>query len=304
MSRRAVLITAFLIGSAFGGTYPVSAHAAGCATEVSAENGDGFVDTGGTIICDPGRINVAQPGRDGSQTPVTQVFDCGHRSGAGGVVNAQGETFQEINCLHTLASCMLAPGEKALPNTTVTMTATQQGDGTWTVTSTNCASPKGTAQPQVTGVDVRQEAQKLVPHPTIGTAPPGGTTLVNIETLLWVDTPSSRPLGTVTLLGHQVQITVALASVAWTFGDGHSETTPDAGTPYDRADPCSAKLCDDYWGHVFTTTGAHVITATITWTGTYRVDAGPAQTIPGTVTGPPSTVTITARQARGILVRD
>jgi hypothetical protein len=199
---------------------------------------------------------------------------------------------------------MLAPGAKAAPNTTVTLTLTQQLGGTWTVTNTNCAAPKGNAVPQLTGADVRQEAQKLVPHPAIGTAPPNGTTLVNIETILWVDTPSSRTLGTVALLGHQVQISVALASVAWTFGDGTTETTPDAGTPYDRADPCSAKLCDDYWGHVFPTTGPHTVIATITWTGTYRVDGGPAQPIPGTVTGPASTVTITARQARGILVRD
>ena len=235
---------------------------------------------------------------------MTKTYDCGPRSTAGGVVNTSNETFTQINCNQTLASCMLAPGERAAPNTTVTMTVTQQADGTVKLTGTNCAAPKGSAQPQLTGADVRQEAQRLVPRPAIGSAPPNGTTLVNIETVLWVDTARSRSLGTVTLLGHQVQITVDVASVAWSFGDGASTTTSDPGVAYDPARPCSAKICDDYWGHVYRRTGHPTLTATVTWTGTYRVDGGAPQQIPGTVTGPATAVTLDVREARGILVRN
>jgi hypothetical protein len=40
------------------------------------------------------------------------------------------------------------------------------------------------AAPQVTGVLVMEQVRKLVPHPRVGIAPPGGATLVNIQTLL------------------------------------------------------------------------------------------------------------------------
>jgi hypothetical protein len=151
---------------------------------------------------------------------------------------------------------------------------------------------------------VRQEAQRLVPHPAIGTAPPGGTTLVNIQTLLWVDTPPQRTLGTVPLLGHHVTLEVHVAQVTWDFGDNTSDTTHSPGSKYDPARPCSTKLCPDYWGHVYTSTGSKPVQATTTWTGRYRVDTGPWQPIPGTVTGPPTTTNLTVREARGVIVRN
>ena len=249
----------------------------------------------GNQTCDAGS---ADQGAVSVPQPPTRTYDCGPRSAAGGVVNPQGD----LNCSQTLSKCMLAPGEVAAPNTVVTMTQTQQPDGSWLITDINCNVPAGKAG--LTGAEVRQEAEKLVPHPAIGVAPPNGTTLVNIETLLWVDTAGARNLGTVTLLGHQVQLSVEVASVAWNFGDGQSTVTSDPGVPYDKAHPCSTKLCDRYWGHVYTKTGRLNLTATVSWTGSYRVDGGPPQPIPGAVTGPASTMALTVREARSVLVRD
>jgi hypothetical protein len=273
------------------------AAADGCAGQINASNGEGTIRTGATVSCG------AEDGSsltDGEQGPPTKTYDCGPRSTAGGVVNPLSDT----NCSATLATCMLAPGEKAIPNTTVMLTITQQPDGTWVVSNIDCAAPIGAATPQLTAADVRQEAQKLVPHPGIGIAPPNGTALVNIETVLWVDTATNRSLGTVTLLGHQVELRVAVSQVTWSFGDGSSETIDSAGVPYDPVYPCSAKLCERYWGHVYTSTGALTLTATVTWTGQFRVDGGAWQTIPGTVTGPATSTTLTVREARGVLVRD
>jgi hypothetical protein len=149
---------------------------------------------------------------------------------------------------------------------------------------------------------VREQVRKLVPHPSIGVAPPGGATLVNIQTLLWVNAPADQQLATITLLGHQIGLRIHVQSVAWDFGDGHGTTTSGPERAYDPDDGCNTKLCPGYWGHIYTDTGPMTITATVTWTATFTVDGGPVQTIPGTVTGTRQTVTLTVKQARGVLV--
>jgi len=141
-----------------------------------------------------------------------------------------------------------------------------------------------------------------VPHPGIGVGPPDGITLVNIQTLLWLTTPATRSLGNVQLLGQSVELHVTIDSVAWDFGDGHTAQTNDPGKTYSTDDPCRTALCPDYFGHVYTDTGTRIVTATITWTGRYRIAGGTWQSIPGTVTGPPATLTLTVKQGRTILV--
>jgi hypothetical protein len=166
----------------------------------------------------------------------------------------------------------------------------------------NCGAEA--AVPGVTGLMVRQEIERLVPHPAVGVAPPGGVTLVNIQTLLWVETPADRSLGTVTLLGHRVELRVHVSRVDWDFGDGGTDTTDGPEPKYDPADDCHTVTCPGYWGHMFTTTGARSISAAVSWTGRYRVDGGGWQAIVGTVSGPATTATITVREARGVLVAD
>jgi hypothetical protein len=149
---------------------------------------------------------------------------------------------------------------------------------------------------------VWQEAEKLVPHPSIGTAPPGGTTLVNIETVLWVATGADRTLGTVTLLGHRVDIRAHVQQVAWEFGDGDTDTTSTPGRPYTSADPCRTAQCPHYFGHIYVHTGAVTIRAQLTWAGEFRVDGGAWQTIPGTVSAAAANTAVHVKQARGVLV--
>jgi hypothetical protein len=131
---------------------------------------------------------------------------------------------------------------------------------------------------------VRAQAQRLLPHPQIGVAPTDGTTLVRIQTILWVETASDRDLGTVSLLGRKVAISAHLERVDWRFGDGSAATSDGPGRAYTDADPCNTVRCPGYFGHIYTTTGHPQVTATLTWTGAYRVDGGASQPIPGTVT--------------------
>src|SRR4051794_3617917 len=107
------------------------------------------------------------------------------------------------------------------------------------------------AAPLVTGFMARDEAEKLLPHPGIGTAPPGHATLVNIETVLWLGTAADRTLGTVTLLGHRVDLRAHLDQVAWDFGDTTTGVTTGPGKPYTTAEPCRTAACPGYFGHTY-----------------------------------------------------
>jgi hypothetical protein len=157
-------------------------------------------------------------------------------------------------------------------------------------------------RPQVRGEMARQAAEKLLPHPVIGTAPTGHATLVNIETVLWVDTSADRTLGTVTLLGRRVALRAHLQRVDWTFGDHASDATEGPGRAYSAHDPCRTAQCPNYFGHTYRHTGSVTISAQLTWTGQFQVDGGAWQNIPGTVTAAATSDTIRVRQARGVLV--
>jgi hypothetical protein len=184
--------------------------------------------------------------------------------------------------------------------TTTTMTLAREGDGRWDILDYNCAAP---IAPSLTGTYLREQAQRLVPHPAIGTVPADGYTLVNIQTVLWLDTAPTRSLGTLRLLGHRVELRVSVSAVRWDFGDGGT-VTADVGLPYSDARPCDTALCPGYFGHVYRTTGARTVTATVTWSGRYRVDGGGWQQIAGGVAGPASTLDLRVKQARGVLVGD
>jgi hypothetical protein len=127
------------------------------------------------------------------------------------------------------------------PTITTTVTLQQNRDGSWTRVGIDCNVK--TAEPQVTPLLVREQARKLVPHPGIGIAPPGGATLVNIQTLLWLNTPANQRLGTLTLLGHHVTIRVHIERIDWTFGDGHTDTTTSPQRKYDPAHSCHTTTC-------------------------------------------------------------
>jgi hypothetical protein len=148
-----------------------------------------------------------------------------------------------------------------------------------------------------------QEIRRRVPHPEVGVAPPEGISLVNIQTLLWADTPPDVTLGSVTLLGKRVGLRVHVEQVAWDFGDGSTDVTDSPGKRYDNDhDPCRTVLCPDYYGHVYRRAGVMQVSAQITWSGQFQIGDGAWQPIAGTVTGSAQTTTVSIRQARGVLV--
>ena len=155
--------------------------------------------------------------------------------------------------------------------------------------------------PGLSEVDVRAEVVKLVPAVAIRAAP-NGQALVGLESLFWVDTTPTRQLGPITLLAHQVTITITVKTVNWNFGDDTTDTSTGPGRPFTPADHCGENQCPDWFGHTYTETGPVTTTADVTWNATYTVDGGPPQPIIGTVTGPRTTMNITVKQARAVLV--
>jgi hypothetical protein len=250
----------------------------------------------GTKNCEEGTPGVKGTSSD-TPVPVVKTVDCGPPQ-VSDQLRPTGTTF----CRYLGNTCSV-PSAAQLPtdpHATTTVTIRQNPDGTWTQTAYSCAARS--RAPQLTAQLLRQQIQKRVPHPGIGVAPPGGITLVHIQTLLWLNTPPSQPLGTATLLGHHLTLRVHVHHVDWDFGDGSSDTTPGPQRRYDPTDPCHTPTCPRYWGHTYPHTGTATLHAHTTWTGQYRIDGGGWLTIPGTVTGPDTTTTLTIRQARGILV--
>ncbi|MGH8860067.1 MAG: hypothetical protein ACRDVG_02335 [Jatrophihabitantaceae bacterium] len=177
----------------------------------------------------------------------------------------------------------------------------KQADGRWSYTGTACVAP---AAPAVGIGDVRDRLVRLIPAAALGLAP-RGSTLVNIQTVMWVAAPRRQALGPLQLLGHRVDVRLMLDHVSYDYGDGSSGDASGPGRPYDRhADRCRTRLCPGYDGHVYRDTGARTVSATANWTATFTVDGGVAVTIPGTVAGPTADTDVVVRQARGVLVPD
>jgi hypothetical protein len=169
------------------------------------------------------------------------------------------------------------------------------------LTGTVCTPP---AKPAVTIAAVQQRLVRLVPGSALGLAPQH-VTLVNMQTVIWVEAPPVRTLGPLAILGHRVSVTLAFDHVRYDYGDGATDDAAGPGRPYDRAaDLCKTRMCPGYDGHVYADTGHVTVTATVSWTVRFTVDGGSAINIPGTVTGPTASAPLTINQARGVLVAD
>jgi hypothetical protein len=237
---------------------------------------------------------------------VMTTKDCGPR-----VLNGhqhREEAISDDPCATVQDACGV-PSKRALPKdphaTTVAVIKTWvsgPNKGARTVTK-NCNAT--TAVPHVTPLMAKEEIEKQVPKPTVGLAPPGGRTLVNEQTVMWVDTVADRDLDTVTLLGmYRVALRIHVHSVSWTFGDGDSDVTDGPGTPYRAGEHCKTATCPGHFGHTYASTGSMTIRAQVVWSGQFSVNGGAWQDIDGTVTGPEQAAGVVVVEGRGVLVPD
>ncbi|MCW2605309.1 MAG: uncharacterized protein JWO60_2 [Frankiales bacterium] len=135
---------------------------------------------------------------------------------------------------------------------------------------------------------VQREFQSLVIVRGTTRIDPGARGLINTDTIFSTDKVGPEPLPAVSILGHQVVITVTPEEYRWQFGDGGSLTTTVPGRP----------LKKDVT-HVYTKAGAYGASVTISWSGTFTIDGGEPITIRGraTTTGPETPIRILTAQS-------
>jgi hypothetical protein len=111
-----------------------------------------------------------------------------------------------------------------------------------------------------------------VPPSKLEVQPANGRTLVNFDTNFFTATAPFD--AAVTLLGQQVTLHIVPSQFGWRFGDGGSLTTAEPGAPYPDLDVT----------HSYLKKGRVAPSVDTTYTATYRVNGGPWQDVPGSVT--------------------
>jgi hypothetical protein len=236
MARGAVvLIVAIAVFGSAETAFALQTPNAPC--QIAGGKGRGNSSSG--VLIDGNCIRVDADGSsnasDGSvSTSVT--IDCGI---PGNTENISSGRWNLKACGPDTIACTPGPSDDPKLPLHAFITRTTTTDPTGKHTVTDSALWCGRSQkPQPTLADLRQAALKLLPKPGIGLTGKGAT-LINIQTIMWLDTTSDRDLGTVTVVGEQVRIRAHLTAVAWNFGDGTSDTSTGPGKAYGHPDTCS-----------------------------------------------------------------
>ena len=155
-------------------------------------------------------------------------------------------------------------------------------DGTTTNLGAQCfepdEAPAAAPARQVTQALVLRAFQRIpVPASEVSIQPPGGETLVNLETIF--STEAAEFTRTIGLLGHRVDLEIWPSQFEWVTGDGSDFATDWAGRPWQKGVPMTEYITHNYADAADVTTRVDT-----TWTARYRVDGGEWQDVGGTVT--------------------
>ena len=132
--------------------------------------------------------------------------------------------------------------------------------------------------PQVTQALVLRAFQRIpVPSSRVSIQPPGGKTLVNLETIF--STQAQEFSRTIGLLGHRVDLEIWPSRFEWVTGDGADFATDWAGRPWQKGVPMG-----EYITHLYDDAADVTTRVDTTWSAKYRVDGGSWQDVGGTVT--------------------
>jgi len=154
-------------------------------------------------------------------------------------------------------------------------------DGTMVPQGSVCVGPEDDVPipQQVTHEAVYRAFQRIpLPDSDVVIQPPGGETLVNLDTIF--STQADGFTETVGLLGHRVDFDITPARFTWINGDGTTQVTDWAGKPWAKGTPLAEFITHRY-DDADRTVRPRVDT---TWTAQYRVDGGPWRDVGGTVT--------------------
>jgi len=145
--------------------------------------------------------------------------------------------------------------------------------GEWVVVASECRSTSPTITPASVATAFRR-----IPLPELDSiTQPAAKTLVNFDTIFYVEAETLDR--SIRLLGQDVDLTITPSRFRWTFGDGTDQVTTTPGHAY------PAKTVTHRYQRAHVTVEHQV---QVTWTATWRVNNGPWQDVPGsvTITGP------------------
>jgi hypothetical protein len=224
---------------------------------------------------------------------VSRIIDCGRGRGTDGLGI---DSWKHVLCGIDPISCPPIP-DNPTPDAFATQNQTPTG---WLTIALWCPS---TATPAPAAATLRQQILTLLTPVPIGQAPPNGTGLVNLESLYWATTTTTRDLGTITITGQPVALRAQFVSATWDFGDTtRPVTTTNPGRPFTTTDHCATAQCPDFFGHTYTHPGHYTTTLTVTWTGQYATPDGTWTTIPDPIPGPTAATQATIAQAHTVLL--
>jgi len=214
--------------------------------------------------------------------------------GAGVAVASNGVS----GAVHEVVVCSIGGletcGETALcdDGTAMTLTWFQTTSGEVFNQHTNCpADAVAAALPTVTpGLVLRALRRIPLPASELVVQPPGGRTLVNFETNFY--TERGELTRVVRLLGRRVELRIWPDSFSWHYGDGSSERTSSAGSPYPDLEIT----------HRYLSKGRVAVSVDTTYAADFRVGAGVWRGVDGTVTIPGHAESLRVVTARPVLV--
>jgi hypothetical protein len=253
---------------------PAAAAAAAAAADCSTVGGadEGFIAQ--TCVSNLPDVDYSSAGQSpsvdaGAQVSISHVPVCAWGGGAGAIR------------LCNTTEC----GDKGIVVTTYAL----HTDGTSESLGEQClmqsaAALADVAPPQVTpGMVLAAFRRVALPDSQLTIAPPGGKTLVGLDTIL--STEAEPFTEVLTLLGQRVELAIEPAQFTWVHGDGTSQTTDEPGVPYTEGRPMS-----DYVAHRYAAVAEQLaLRVDTTWSARFRVNGGPWQDVGDTVTieGPP-----------------
>jgi len=261
--------------------------AAGFACSVSVVGADGVTD----------RYVTAAPGDDGGSV----VVGAGYSSSAGAGGNGAPST-SPLHCTYATLTGALAALMGSGPNGAT--------DGVWVVPYcsgggyVNPMRPEwvSNAQPAAAtspATVARQASARLpLPQGVIRMSPDARQPqIVNERTWLWIDPAVWRSVTATASVGAvSATATATPSQVVWSLGDGDRVTCDGPGVPYDasRAETAQDTSCTYVWprGSATESSGTFTVSVTIVWHVSWTAIGAPGGGNLGSLSGPPSQVTV------------
>lgn len=153
-------------------------------------------------------------------------------------------------------------------------------DGTTANLGSQCFEPDEAPAAQAVTAEAVLRAFERIPVPAseVVIQPPGGETLVNLDTVFSTEAePFRRTIG---LLGHRVELDIWASEFRWVNGDGTVLVTDWAGRAWSKGAKVGELITHRY-DEARRGLRPRVDT---TWSARYRVDGGPWRDVGGTVT--------------------